>query len=406
MGSRSVAPLAVLALTALSTIGPRTGAGRKPAAPAELVVATFNVENLFDPYDDPYRPDEGTPPKSYWELRDLVRAIDRIGADVLGLQEVENLGILGRLNGALEQPYPFIEALPTNDRRGIRCALLSRFPIRSATCRRWRDLTDELKPARDFPSFSLDTGAGVLEVFVVHLKSHRGRPGDPESRAWRAAEAAALAKAVEEVPRERPVLVLGDFNDGPEAETLAPLFSSLGDAGTFAPEKERYSYVFRGARLRIDHVLYRGLPDPLRASFGGVPHRASDHRWLRAVFQVRGSLRRAAPGARRPLAEPFRPVVAVDDLAALRRNLLHEVEVRGRLVRVAPTRRGAHLRLLFDEKGRPGFIGFVPVWAKSRFTGLQEAGGKMVALKGPVYRYRGTLEIQLTHAEQFTVLHQ
>ncbi|GEM_PF-1564060 len=380
--------------------------GRRVSVPAKrtgdtIRVATFNLENLFDLHDDPYRPDEGTPPKNFWEMRDLGRVLDLLDPDILGLQEVENLGILRSLNRRLKKPFPIVEALPTNDPRGIRCALMSRFPLESASSHRFQVLEGGRRFARDLPVFTLALGRGSkLRVLVLHLKSHRSTKGDPESRGWRKAEAARVREILDRLPAEEPLILMGDLNDPPDAKALAPLFEVLTDAALRVPEEERYSYVFRGRRQRIDHVLTRGMPAALRAGFVHDPMRASDHHPLWADFPWKDPRRLPAPEGRKAVP-PFRPRIRASDAAAARRLLCREVEVEGVLREVRPTRRGGHLQLLFEGAGAGGITGFIPAFALERFGDPARWRGRKVLLRGPLFLYRGKPEIRLTRKEQF-----
>ena len=225
----------------------------KPNEPV-LRVASFNVLNLFDNHDDPYHIDEGTSPKSAFQMLRLAKTMDALDADVLALQEVENRGILKRLNLVLQKPYPYVELIEGNDPRGIDVALLSRFPILRSMSHRLRKLDGNHKISRDLIVFELDTGkGGRLLVSPVHLKSKRSSKGDPESALWRGAEARGLLTLLDELRArswKAPFITLGDFNDKPDSKVLSPLFERMTDGLAGIPAEDNYSYIFRGQKQR------------------------------------------------------------------------------------------------------------------------------------------------------------
>lgn len=110
---------ALFALFSGSLLAQATTATAQDSRAQTLRVATWNLLNLFDDADEPDKPDEGTDPKSWVEMRELARFIDEIDADVIGVQEVENRRILGRLNQMLKKPYGYVELIEGNDARGI-----------------------------------------------------------------------------------------------------------------------------------------------------------------------------------------------------------------------------------------------------------------------------------------------
>src|SRR5688500_165052 len=110
MPLRFIATLLTLLVAGCSTQG--EGVRRASSPPEEhLTVAFYNVENMFDPADDPANPgdDEFTPAgKNGWttarlerKLEDVarvIRAMDEYGgADIVGVCEVEGRSVLDRL---------------------------------------------------------------------------------------------------------------------------------------------------------------------------------------------------------------------------------------------------------------------------------------------------------------------
>ncbi|MEZ5990111.1 MAG: endonuclease/exonuclease/phosphatase family protein [Planctomycetota bacterium] len=377
-------------------------------APPRLRLASYNVENLFDNHDDPYRSDEGTSPKPIPAVRLLARTIDGLGADVLAVQEVENRGVLELLNLQLAEPYPFVELVEGNDGRGIDVGLLSRFPIRRTISHRLRSLDGGRRFARDLVVFELDTGAGPLLVAPVHLKSKRDAQGDPQGTAWRTAEARAALAVLREL-RERglggPFALLGDFNDEKGSAALAPLFDALRDGLASVPEGRAWSYEYQGRKQRIDHLLLDGFDGEVRADFVHAEDRASDHAPFFADLAWGQGLRREPGPARRPrLLEPHRPRVEATDTVRLRGLLLHEVEVEGTLAEATETRTGGHLQLRFAKDARDALTLFLPAHRRAAFDHPERLAGKRVRARGAVFLYRGRLEVELFAPEQLEPL--
>src|SRR5687768_1005404 len=130
--------------------------------PLELVVATYNVETLFDckkdadTLDHDYVPDgyyAWTPDKLARKVRNLGRVIQAIdggrGPDVLALVEIENRGVVEELRAAMpEMRFDTLAHHEGEDLHGLENAVLSRFPLRRepvihhlspfGTAREWR----------------------------------------------------------------------------------------------------------------------------------------------------------------------------------------------------------------------------------------------------------------------------
>jgi endonuclease/exonuclease/phosphatase family metal-dependent hydrolase len=186
-----------------------------------VTLGTFNVLNLFDEYDDPYRMDETTPAKPKEELQKLAATIRKIDADVLALEEVENRGYLERFVGAYlaDMGYEYVVCVEGNDRRGIDCALLSRLPVGPVTSHQYLRFPDgsgkEMSFRRDLLQVRIEPPGGLeFSVFVVHLKSKAGN-GDNTDK-YRVGEAKEARKVLDDLlTREKDGLfvICGDFND-------------------------------------------------------------------------------------------------------------------------------------------------------------------------------------------------
>jgi endonuclease/exonuclease/phosphatase family metal-dependent hydrolase len=266
---------------------------------------TWNVENLFRP---PLGAAEEDVERYERKLRLLARVIGELSPDVVALQEVGGEEPLQDLQEALGNTYSnrAISAFP--DGRGIRVAFLSRLAIQMRT-----DLADfPAGPALEVreltatgePRLVSRMGRGALRIRVVkedltvdlitaHLKSKlltfpggRFFPDDEEERAQvaglalerRTAEAVTLrirANDLLEGNARTPLLVLGDFNDVPEAQTSLILNGPPGnEVGTEAfhtpdegddarlfnlapriPEERRFSRIERGRPELLDQIL-------------------------------------------------------------------------------------------------------------------------------------------------------
>jgi len=270
--------------------------------PGTWTLASYNVQDLFDTADDP-NADDVRPTENQLQnkLTRLGRALHILDADVVGLMEVETLGVLRCLNGnaLADLGYREVILIEGNDpERGIDVALLSRFPVIQTISHAGETFTRADGQARRL--FSRDClecyvalpGGETLVVLVNHFKSKRG--GEIESEPLRTAQAARVRAIVDDLlPRFPWLAVTGDLNDTPDSRALAPLLKSspLTDlAARDVPENNRYSFVHAGQTERIDYLL---ASPALAARF--VPHsvlmphdtwfkRASDHTPIRAAF--------------------------------------------------------------------------------------------------------------------------
>ncbi|MFO0679269.1 MAG: endonuclease/exonuclease/phosphatase family protein [Polyangiaceae bacterium] len=276
-----------------------------------FVLATFNVQDFFDPTtDDERRRFE----RRAAHLASIVRASE---ADVLALQEVGSEATVRALATAIGPDFAAGTAVVgAPDTRGIRNAILTRAKVTRSRTHASADLP--------FPSFAkggermfdvalplrralvdveVDAGSfGRIRVLSCHFKSRRAvflkdpaetdptsdgiPPGtllewaeaDVRSLVFRAAEGLFVRRVVDGIVATDPdvgIAVMGDLNDTVDSVPVAcvrgrrardgashPAPGVLHGCEDLVPEARRFSIVHGGKRAQIDHVL---LSDRLRA---------------------------------------------------------------------------------------------------------------------------------------------
>lgn len=200
------------------------------------------------------------------------RVIGAVDADILGVVEAEdrtalrlfNEGVLPRVNA---KPYDHVMLIDANDDRGIDVGVVTRenFPI--VSIRSHVDDTDSEGEIfrRDCPEYEIRTPAGgSLWVLVNHFKSkgfgaQAGNNAKHKRQAMRVRELydAHLAAGHD------LAAVIGDLNDTPESDPLAPLLSdgsSLKDVGARPAHSERLRVLYDVTRqVQKQSNVYYGL---------------------------------------------------------------------------------------------------------------------------------------------------
>lgn len=249
--------------------------GKPQPSARSCVIATYNVQNLFAA--------DASQPKPGAARRALIRTINRLGADVLVLQEVGSKPTLQALNDDLRDPFPWSDLLPGNSMRSIHIGYLSRYPMTLTSHRHWplvlaeadgsrwyasaedalADRASALRLQRDVVLAEIEITADLkLAVFGVHLKSH-GNPSwqAVSAGAIRRAECQAVVDIVSAFRRRHPevgVVIAGDFNDRPDGEALEPLQQlDLVDPleGILTRTGKRPSSYWPKRRARFDRLL-------------------------------------------------------------------------------------------------------------------------------------------------------
>ena len=277
---------------------------RRKAKPGELVIGAYNVLNLFDDHDDPYRNDEVTPAKPRPELESLARSIRELNADVLAVEEVESRDYLDRFVNVFlaDMGYEHIVLFEGNDMRGIDVGLISRVPI--GAVRSHRHVT--------FPGHSGGTSrfnrdvlvvtveppdAEPLDVWVLHLKSNSG--GREAAEPIRLAEARELRRLLDAELAENPdarLLVMGDFNDTPESATLSTIVGAqsgaLWSVHADLADPKTLTYNEGEFRSMIDFILCspamarQYVKGSVRVPQGSIDATGSDHNPISATFRL------------------------------------------------------------------------------------------------------------------------
>lgn len=269
---------------------------------------TWNVENLFCPPAGAAQADQQ---RFQRKLALLADVIDRLDPDVVALQEIGGEEPLHDLQEVLSGTYQHYAISAFPDQRGIRVAFLSKHVVGEQV-----DMVDfPPGPALDIHDLTATGGStpinrmgrGALRIRVTknaltvdlitaHLKSKLltfPRPGgssftprDEGERAQvagialmrRMAEAVTLRIRVNELlecNNRTPLLLLGDFNDVPDAQTSlilnGPPGSEIRTPGFDQPDKgddirlfnlapaiaqdRRFSRVERGRRELLDQIF-------------------------------------------------------------------------------------------------------------------------------------------------------
>jgi len=213
-------------------------------------IAFYNVENLFDIYDDSLTRDEEFTPEGerYWNNRKFYTKINNIykvimamsesgPPAVVGLSEIENRFVLEKL--VYDTPlknfnYKIIQ-FESPDRRGIDVALIYREEF-------FEPLYSEAIPV----IFPFDTASRTRDIlwvkgkfmntdtvslFVNHWPSRYG--GYMSTVPKRNHAAKALRTKTDSILQSNnyaSILIMGDFNDGPYDESLSDVLSAQDPA--------------------------------------------------------------------------------------------------------------------------------------------------------------------------------
>lgn len=254
------------------------GLNRIPSVHADdLVVASWNVENLFDTEDDPKvefdedytpeKPKKWTPERLEIKLKNLSSIISKMndgkGPDVLGVCEIENRKVVEMLVEKLKplgRKYEIVHKDSPSD-RGIDCAIIYDSGVFALADSKFHFV--EAEKTRDIVEAKLSRNGKDLFVFMNHWPSRRNDE-------WqRNAAADVLRKRVDEITLADPkadIIMLGDFNDyidnvsirdhlhavtDPKRRPVSSLLDTTGpirDAG-------KGTFVYKNKWDMLDHIF-------------------------------------------------------------------------------------------------------------------------------------------------------
>ena len=214
-----------------------------PSLNAESIsVMSINAQNLFDTVDDPEKDDKAFLPIELkqsklhknecnnisvkrWRMEcffqdwneetknaklnnlvEVIIAYGNNGADVVGLQEVENINILGQLFQLLK-PYGYsdFKLLESNDKRGIDTAFISKYTIKNPMLH-YVNFSPKFETIDTRPIFEVDIEINnkVIKFYNVHFPSNF-HPAQMRIESF---------NKLKDLIRshDKPSIALGDFN--------------------------------------------------------------------------------------------------------------------------------------------------------------------------------------------------
>ena len=233
-----------------------------------LSIGYWNVENLFDIFDDPTKNDEefsiggrkNVTQEIYdLKIKQLAEVLTDLNVDVLGLSEVENAMVLEDLNFAYKERNYKIIHFDSPDERGIDNALLydpNYFKVISS-----KPIPNTLPSGdktRDILYVKGLYADELIHLFVNHWPSNYG--GREKSIPKRAATAQLLVREISSILSLDPsaeIILVGDFNEDPDEMNVQSLktigLSSLMEPMLGVPKKG--TYVYRGEDLFYDQII-------------------------------------------------------------------------------------------------------------------------------------------------------
>lgn len=263
-------------------------------------VATFNVENLFFRYD--FTKAASPVDRDGFSINDLAfqitdetskqltaAAIRAVDANIIALQEVENLELLDRFtNHHLKGlGYNYRLLIDSHDPRHIDVAVLSRHPFGAIhTHRHERGMDGAPLFSRDCLEVEVVVNRKVLHLFINHFKSMVG--GREQTHERRLHQAERVAALVDEQWQKKKYdgnfVVLGDLNDYPgDGTALEPLLKHHGLVNVLErlPAEQRWTHYYAKENeyrqldyLLVGKALAKANPTPPKVMRQGLPLRA------------------------------------------------------------------------------------------------------------------------------------
>jgi endonuclease/exonuclease/phosphatase family metal-dependent hydrolase len=273
-----------------------------PKVPADAFsVGTFNLDWALDAQDDKrtalgLKHRAKTPDDWTWKRDNIAKILAAEKLDVVALQELGGERELGDIAWAVKEQggpqYDWV-FVPSDDKNtGQHVGLMSRFPLTNER-RLGANMRKQMVADMELP------GGEVVTVVVVHARTGNY----PAYTADRRKQARSVKKALVKLAKERPLLVLGTFNEPDTPSSGGYAASSVGifagastspseddcqDSGALAGgttvDDLALDRVFscglemRNATVSSRDLIVRGAPDPPDARWTDVPLEADPYR--------------------------------------------------------------------------------------------------------------------------------
>ncbi|MFH1049503.1 MAG: endonuclease/exonuclease/phosphatase family protein [bacterium] len=215
-----------------------------------ITIGTFNIAWLGDGIDD-------TNPRSEKDYNNIADIIINSGADIIGLEEIENDDALRKLTKYLDD-YSFFVG---NESGSQNPAILYKSSLQLKQLKYIYEL--EVEPNKTKPGLLFEVKKGNFDwlMMVVHFKSTSRYDSTDEleeqSRILRSQQAEALSSWIDStlgISTEKDLIIVGDFNDYPARKTNPTLISLVENKNieflTSEMKSCKYEYLYS-----IDHIL-------------------------------------------------------------------------------------------------------------------------------------------------------
>lgn len=246
-------------------------------------VAFYNVENLFDPVNDPKKYDEASPIMEMSEslreevyqkkLKNTAKVIAEIGKEVtkhspaiVGLAEVENRRVLEDLlnEPTLRKDDYGIVHFDSPDMRGIDVALIYKKKLFKPTQTSSHELLiyDNENPEKRVYTRDQLLVSGLLDGEKIHFIVNHwpSRSGGEARSSYKREQAAALNKKIIDslfaLDPYAKIITMGDLNDGPYNKSLKEVLKTKADRDE-VKLKELYNPMENLQKKGVGTIAYR-----------------------------------------------------------------------------------------------------------------------------------------------------
>lgn len=243
----------------------------------KITLATFNCENLFIRFKFNDKLKKPTIDKAVANgfIKDkklfsfvlekertlTASAIKDTGADIIGLQEVENLDTLKTFQSQFVTKYPFQYLIDGNDPRFIDVGVLSKWEATTLHTHQFDKKGTSKIFSRDCLEIEYNINGTPLALFVNHFKSMLG--GRTETMNRRKVQAEQVVKIITDKfgtnPGNENFVVMGDLNDHLPSEGLQPLVSKpwLENVVNRLPPADRWTHWYDkdDSVAQLDYLL-------------------------------------------------------------------------------------------------------------------------------------------------------